>query len=420
MRPLDAGRIRVLLAERDFRVLLGAQGLAQAADGLAQAALTVRLVLEPLQSGTPGRILALFALTLLPYSVISPFMGVFVDRWPRRGLLVWTNILRVVLLCVLPFVSKVVDGDAELMIGLLMVLALGRLFLTTKGAVLPAVLHEHYLLRANAVSAGGGMVAALTGGVIGVGLAGWAPDIVPFLAAAGLYAGAAWLSSILSEPFDHAQDHARGLIAATKKLFGELLEGIRAIWDQAGARLPLIGIFIVRTIGMFVAIAAIIVIKDVYPQATDDAGKLSSSALALGAAGVGAFSAAIAASWLGGRLDRPRLILAGFIVSGAGIVALGGIIDIYAVLGLTFVGGFGTFLTKVAVDAQVQDVLPDQLRGRAFALYDILYNLASVAAGAVMVATQDVSFRPLLISAGLATFVVTALLASAMHRAELL
>ena len=66
MRPLEAGRIRVLLAERDFRVLLGAQGLAQAADGLAQAALTVRLVLEPLQSGTPGRILALFALTLLP------------------------------------------------------------------------------------------------------------------------------------------------------------------------------------------------------------------------------------------------------------------------------------------------------------------------------------------------------------------
>lgn len=420
MRPLDAGRIRVLLAERDFRVLLGAQGLAQAADGLAQAALTVRLVLEPLQSGTPGRILALFALTLLPYSVISPFMGVFVDRWPRRGLLVWTNILRVVLLCLLPFVSNVVDGDAELMIGLLMVLAFGRLFLTTKGAVLPAVLHEHYLLRANAVSAGGGMVAALSGGVIGVGLAGWAPDIVPFLAAAGLYAGAAWLSSILSEPFDHEQDRAHGLLATTKKLLSELLAGIRAIWDESGARLPLIGIFIVRTIGMFVAIAAIIVIKDVYPQASDDAGKLSSSALALGAAGVGAFSAAIAASWLGGRLDRPRLILAGFVVSGAGIVALGGIIDIYAVLGLTFVGGFGTFLTKVAVDAQVQDVLPDQLRGRAFALYDILYNLASVAAGAVMVATQDISFRPLLISAGLATFVVTALLASAMRRAQLL
>jgi MFS family permease len=198
------------------------------------------------------------------------------------------------------------------------------------------------------------------------------------------------------------------------------MEGLRAIWSRAGARLPLIAIFIVRTIGMFVAVAAILVIKEVYPHASGDSGKLTSSALALGAAGVGAFAAAVFASVMGGRLDRPRLILAGFLVSGVGIVTLGGVIDIYAVLGLTFLGGFGTFLTKVAVDAQVQHVLPDQLRGRAFALYDILYNLASVAAGLLMVIFQDVAFRPLLIGAGVVTFVVTYTMAAAMRRAGLL
>ena len=100
--------------------------------------------------------------------------------------------------------------------------------------------------------------------------------------------------------------------------------------------------------------------------------------------------------------------------------ALGGIIDIYAVLGLTFLGGLGTFLTKVAVDAQVQEVLPDDMRGRAFALYDILYNLASIAAGALMVVFQDVAFRPLLIFVGSATLVVTVVMRSAMRRAKLL
>src|SRR5688572_14543087 len=108
---MDADRIRVLLGQRDFRVLLGAQGLSQAADGLAQAAFTYALVIEPFQQGTPGKILALFVLTLLPYSALSPFMGVFVDRWPRRGLLIWTNVLRALLLITLPLWSRMVPGN---------------------------------------------------------------------------------------------------------------------------------------------------------------------------------------------------------------------------------------------------------------------------------------------------------------------
>lgn len=417
---MDAGRIRVLLGQRDFRVLLGAQGLSQAADGLAQAAFTYELVLEPLRQGTPGKILALFVLTLLPYSFLSPFMGVFVDRWPRRGLLVWTNIVRAVLLLTLPGWSRMVPGNGELLASLLAVLAFGRLFLTTKGALLPAVLHDRFLLRGNALSAGGGMLAALTGGVAGVVIAGNAPPTAPYLAAGLCYAGAAWLSGLLSDPYAHVHAKAMSFVDALRSVTDELVEGIRAIWTRPAARLPLIGIFIVRTIGMFVAIAAIIVIKDIYPDASDDGGKLSSSALALGAAGVGAFAAALAASLLGGALDRPRLILSGFLVSGFGIIFLGGIQDIYAVLGLTFVGGFGTFLTKVAVDAQVQDVLPDELRGRAFALYDILYNLASVAAGLLMVTFQDISFRPLLVAAGVSTLLITAAMYGAMKGSELI
>lgn len=417
---LAGDRVWALLKERDFRVLLGAQVLAQAADGLAQAAFTYQLVLEPLQSGTPGRILGLFVLTLLPYSLISPFMGVFVDRWPRRGLLVWTNVVRALLLMSLPLWMRAVPGDGELLGALLMILAFGRLFLTTKGAVLPATLHDRHLLRGNALSAGAGMVAALAGGVVGIGLAGLTPGSGPLIGAGATYALAALLAARLSQPFDHEQVRAAGLIDALKRVLLELVEGLRAIWSRAGARLPLTGIFIVRTIGMFVAVAAILVIKEVYPDASDDSGKLSSSALALGAAGVGAFAAALFASVMDGRFDRPRLILAGFIVSGAGIVALGGILDIYAVLGLTFVGGFGTFLTKVAVDAQIQHALPDGLRGRAFALYDILYNLASIVAGLLMVTFQGVAFRPLLIGAGLLCFVVTYLMAVAMRRAGLL
>src|SRR5680860_1334302 len=83
---------------RDFRRLLGAQFAAQAADGASQAVIANILVLEPLGQGTSGRVLEVSVLTLLPYSLIAPFLGVFVDRWARRSILIATSALRVFLL----------------------------------------------------------------------------------------------------------------------------------------------------------------------------------------------------------------------------------------------------------------------------------------------------------------------------------
>lgn len=420
MRPVAAVRAWELLKEADFRRLLVSQFSAQAADGLAQAAFTFALVLEPLEQNAPARILALFAITLLPYSAVSPFMGVFVDRWPRRSLLVGTALARVVLLASLPLWGSLAPGDTALFPAILVILALGRLFLTTKGALLPVLLHERDLLRGNALSAGGGMVSALAGGVVGLGLAGSIGSGSALVGAGIAYAGAAFAAGTLSTPFEHARGRTASITGAVAKIAMELVEGFRVIWANAAARLALTGVFLVRTAGMVVVIAAILVIRHEYPAAEDAFGKLSSSALALGAAGVGAFSAALAAPWMNRRLRKPELILSGFVIAGVGISALGGVADIYAVLMLSFLGGFGTFVTKVAVDASVQEALPDEMRGRAFALYDILYNIASVVAGIVMVTFQSTPLRSLLILTGIATLVLAALLAASMRRTGVL
>ena len=392
------------------------QFLAQAADGLAQAAFADTLVLQPFDEGTPGRILALFALTLLPYSAISPFMGVFVDRWQRRSLLVWTNVVRGVFLVTLPLWANVLPGNVGLYAGVFVLLGFGRLFLTTKGALLPAVLHEHHLLRGNSLSSGGGMIAALAGGVAGVG-AVYSIGPRPSFALSGLlYGGAALLLRSLSDPYAHPHARAEGIMQAVGRVAGELAEGIGVITNQVRAWLPLIAIFLLRTAGMFVAIAAILVIKNEFPDTGDRFGRLSSSALALGAAGVGAFVGALSALAFGRRFTKPQLVLLGFVISGAGIVALGGIESIPAVLGLTFVGGFGGFIAKVSVDAQVQEALPDEYRGRAFALYDLLYNLASVAAAAFMFVFQKTDLRPLLAIGGVVTLLLAAVFAMVMSR----
>src|SRR5918998_291477 len=165
---LTTGHARAILRDADTRRLFIGQYLGQAADGFAQAAFAFVIVLEPLAEGTPGKILQLFALTLIPYSCISPFLGVLVDRWSRRSVMIWTNLARAVLLISLPAWSHLFPGDFGLYASLLALLALGRLFLTAKGAALPLVLHERHLLQGNAISGGGGMVSALLGGMLGV------------------------------------------------------------------------------------------------------------------------------------------------------------------------------------------------------------------------------------------------------------
>jgi MFS family permease len=407
-------RLRELLAERDFALLLSAQCIAQLADGLAQAAFAEEIVLDP--QGTPTRTLALFAFTLVPYSLLGPFTGVFVDRWKRRSILVWANVARALLLVSLPLWMGAFPGDSALYAGVLLLLGFGRLFLTTKGASLPVVLHEHHLLRGNALSGGAGMISTLVGGVTGIGIAAFASTEVALVVAGSLYALGALIARQLSNPMAHPHEHLERVRDAVARIASELVEGVGAIWVRERARLPLLGIFVLRIAAIFVGLIAIEIIRTEYSGA-DDTGRLSASALALGAAGVGAFIGALTAPAMGRHFSTPSLLIVGFVVSGASMVLVAPILGLTTTIVLTLFAGFGAFVAKVSVDSQVQEALPDGFRGRAFALYDILYNLASVVAALFLVAFVDASLGALLASGGALVLGLAWLLARAMKRA---
>jgi MFS family permease len=397
-------------------LLIGSQSFSQAADGLAQAAFASVLVLDALDQGVPARILGLLALTLIPYSLIGPFAGVFVDRLERRRLLVWTNVVRAALLLAFPLWSTLLPGDIPLYAGILTILGLGRLWLTTKSAVLPLLIPEDGLLRVNALSSGCGMISALIGGAGGIALTGWM-GVDRALAAAGLlYLGAAGGSWLLHLPSGQGLGVKEPLVQAAAEVATQLRTGVAQVWTHLRARLPLVAIFMSRTVAMFIAIVAILVIKKEFPGTDGRTGRLSAGALSLGAAGIGAFLGTLTAGFLGRRLSKPALMLVGFGVSGAGIVALGGIPSLVAVA-FTGIAGYGSFIIKVAVDAQLQQVLANAFHGRAFSLYDILYNLASVLAGIIVVVFEGASLRSLVLLAGLTTLLLTVALGLAMQRA---
>ncbi len=257
------------------------------------------------------------------------------------------------------------------------------------------------------------MISALLGGVIGLGVStavGWQAAIV----IAGLiYAGSSLVARSLSDPMAHPDPPSERAIDAVVRVVRELADGLKQIWIRPPARLPLIGVFLLRTFAMFASIAAILVITSKYSGDFETV----ASVIALGAAGAGALCGALVAPTLGRRFLKPGLMMVGFVVSGLGTAALGGISALAAVVPLTFSGGFGNFTAKVAVDAQIQEALPDKYRGRAFAAYDIGYNLASVVAALTMVALGDLSLRTSLVVAGLLALAISAGLGLLMKRA---
>jgi MFS family permease len=386
-----------LLSIADFRRLVAGQFAAQAADGVAQAVFADILVLEPTSQGTPGKILALFAVTLVPYSVLAPFLGVFVDRWDRRKLMVGANVVRAALLLSLPLWARALPGDAPLFVAVLALQGFGRLFLATKGAVLPVVLQEHRLLQANSLSGGGGTLSAVIGGALGL------------------------LIGRISTTMEHPHPPRGRFGSALADIARDLLDGLRVIGRSAAARIPLGAIFVLRSVGIVIAIVVILLIKSEFATHEGGFGRLGLSGVALGAAGAGALVAAMSASAVGRRLGgRIRVMIAGYLVVALPLLALGAVPGVPALLGLTFMTGAGGFYCKVAVDAQVQHALHDDYRGRAFSLYDIIYNLASVAAGVAVVTFDGMGLRALLPATGAATLLMAGILTLRLRRAGLL
>jgi sugar phosphate permease len=80
-----------------------------------------------------------------------------------------------------------------------------------------------------------------------------------------------------------------------------------------------------------------------------------------------------------------------------------------------FCGFFAFFLGKISSDTITQQAMPDDFRGRAFALYDIAYNLGFIVPAIVLsivwIEGSASRTRAVLIASGLLFLVITGLIA---------
>src|SRR5919107_4108175 len=88
------GVVRELLRERWFPRLYATRLVSQTADGVFQGSLASAVFFNPDHQTDPKQAAAGFVVLLLPYSLVGPFAGVFLDRWSRQRVLVVANVVR--------------------------------------------------------------------------------------------------------------------------------------------------------------------------------------------------------------------------------------------------------------------------------------------------------------------------------------
>ncbi|MET8943211.1 MFS transporter [Streptomyces sp. NPDC004542] len=379
--------LRVLLRLRDFRRLLAVRLLSQGADGAYQVALAAYVVFSPEKQTSPAAIASAMAVLLLPYSLVGPFAGVFLDRWRRRQVLLYGNLLRALLAAVTALLMAGGVPDALFYVSALCVTAVNRFVLSGLSAALPRVVDTERLVIANSLSPTAGTLAATAGGglAFAVRLAVSDSAATVVLLGALLYLCAALMSltmapGLLGPERTPSQPRLRAALAGTAR---DLLAGVRhlAAPTRRGAAWALASMTLMRFCYGALLVMVLMLCRYALSSGPDEG--LGLLGLALGSSGAGFFAAALVTPWAAGWLGPERWIA---VCAGAAALlepALGLPFATGPLLVASFVLGLITQGAKIATDTVVQSSVDDGFRGRIFSVYDVLFNAAFVGAAGV-------------------------------------
>jgi hypothetical protein len=402
---------RHLLRRRDFRRLLGTRLSGQFGDGVFQAALAGTVLFNPQRAADPFDVAAGFAVLLLPYSLIGPFAGVWLDRWSRRQVLVRANAVRAVLVAVVAALIAGGVGGMPLLLAGLAVFSVNRFVLSALSAGLPHTTEEPLLVTANALSTTAGALATVVGGgaalgvlrLTGTGNGGYAlaalAGAVPYLLASAVVAGLARPSLGPDATTATTRLTARQVVAG-------MGEGARHVWSRRPAAAALAAIGVHRLCYGALTLMTLLLYRDTFRTGWGPLfpGGLGGLGEVLAAGAVGTLLGAAATPAAVRRIGRVRwatLLLAG---GGLAQLGLGAAFVPPTVVAAGFLLGFVAQAVKVCVDTTLQEEVDDDHRGRVFSVYDTLVNVTYVVAllvAAAVLPASGVSLGVLAAVAGL-------------------
>ncbi|MDQ3176427.1 MAG: MFS transporter [Actinomycetota bacterium] len=358
--------LRRALQRRGFRSLFAAQTISRWGDTFNSVALVI-LVYQLTGSGV--RVAGVVAFEIVPVVLLGFVAGAVVDRSSRRRVMIGADLGRALV------ASGLVLFHEELAVVYLsafLLSAFSVFFNPAAASALPELVADDEIVGANSAVWSGAVISQIALAPVAgalVALAGPGPafgiNAVSFLVSAALLRGLPIGARPARTATRHLSDIAEGLRTITASRFLGTLAGVQGLAAlSAGATSALLVVLAEEHLDI-------------------GAGKFG---LLIGAIGVGAGLGPLVLQRFVVDARRPSLLFGPYLLRGVVDLVLATVSSFGVALGALALYGVGTSTGNVTYNSVLQMTVPDRLRGRVFASYDVVWQtgrLVSIGLGGV-------------------------------------
>ena len=398
-----------LVRDKKLFRLLRVRWSGQFTDGLFQSALASFVLFSPERQASATNAAVAFAVVLLPYSVIGPFVGTLLDRFSRQRAILFSNLSRSANLLVIAFLIYNDYNGTVITAFVLIAFGVNRLILAGLSAGIPLMTTPQNLITANALAVTGGSVWVVLGGGLGLGIrkivdataSADHSDAALIVAASGGYLIAALLTSLLAKSEIGPRPHEIVKASFTQGL-REMREGFAFLGNHTDAARGIVAVAIHRGGLTALTLTALLLERNTFNDPADSDAGLAGLSFTLSIAAVGFVIGALIAPRGVAKVGRHRWMRLSMAAASASALLL--VIDRNPVLlaATAFFTALCGQSLKVTNDALVQSKIDDFFRGRVFAVYDVVVNgaivLSSLFAALILPLSGDSWLLPLVAS----------------------
>jgi len=346
--------VSVKLWNRDFFLLWQGQFVSMAGDIAYQIALGFWILAE---TGSTAIMGTLMATSMIPRILISPAAGVMVDRANRRNILVLMDLIRGVVISLIAIAAYTDRLEIWMVFaGGIAIGICGAFFNPAVSSVIPDIVHKTKIVQANSVF---GMVQSLSS-IVSNSAAGFLYALfgAPFLF---LFNGISYLFSSITEVFIRVPKIERE--SKTTRFMDDFKSGLKFVWGFTALKQLM---YITAAFNFFLSVAFVLLLP-MFEQNESLGPKGYGIVAALFTAGM--FASLIVTST---RQIEPRKRLRYFIPSlfifGLSFAFVPLYLSVPVIGSLMFISGVACTFINMFVIATMQIVIPQEMRGRVFAL----------------------------------------------------
>ena len=412
-----------LLKNRNFIALWLGQIISEAGDRLNQMAL-IASVYYSMQGAPVFRLVLILSFTIIPVFLIGPIAGVYVDRWDRKQTMIGCDILRCLLVLLIPFFLIKMKLFFPIYIVIFIMFSATRFFLPAKLGLIPDIVSRENLLLANSLTTTSRLIATVLGlglggiivGIVGV-RSGFYIDSVTYLVSACA------ISAIKVPPKSKAIKesiliHGKRIREIEKNIFRDIGHSIRYIFHQKEIPYIMKTLFVLMSgAGLIYVIFIDFIMKNIvapqhwikHLERFIGFGQFGFIIILMG---LGALTGTILFGKTGNTIPRPRAISAGFVLTGLFLVVFSYATLIFKNFWVTSI--LAVFLGMSAAPIMVvahtlfHEVTREEMRGRIFSTLEIVIHLGFLAfmfLSMFLVSTLKVPDVLILGTAGLVSFI---------------